>query len=135
MLNSYVLAKRIVRRNAPILKNAHLVGAGAKFTPVYTSENKINWRGSVIKQSNSRSIPSMPKSVTKKPIDKISTSFKTIFSKHQINQAKQVNLKVNEVRLKGLQKIKTNIAKSAPSTIVKMQKTKSIKRKPPTKGR
>lgn len=117
------------------MRNAHLVGAGAKFTPVYNNKGEINWRGSVIKQSNSRSIPRMSKSVTKRSIDKVSTSFKTTVSRHQTNQAKQVNVKANEVRLKGLQKVKSNIAKSTPSTIVKVQKNKAVKRKPPTKGR
>jgi hypothetical protein len=130
------MAKRIVGRNSPKIKNAHLIGAGNKFNPVYTNKGVINYRASVIKQSGKHSVPPMPKTTTKKNISKVSTSFKLANKSYQINQPQQKTIKAKDmtVRLTGLQKMKSKIAKSTPSPIIKQQKVKTAK-KSPNKGR
>lgn len=129
------MAKGTIKGRSPKLKNEHLIGGGAKFTPVYTNKGTINWRGSVMKQKGGQSLPEMPKSAPQKTVGKISTTFKTSFKAHQSKQDQQITVKAQTVRLQGLQKMKQNIAKSAPSPNITMQKKKEVAKTPINKGR
>lgn len=129
------MAKGTIKGRIPKLKNEHLIGGGAKFTPVYTNKGTINWRGSVMKQKGSHSLPDLPKSAPQKTVGKISTTFKTSYKAHQSKQDQQMTVRTQTVRLQGLQKMKQNMAKSAPSPNISMQKKKQVIKTPKIKGR
>ncbi len=132
------MAKKTVARRG--IKNAHMIGAGAKFTPVYSNKGVVNWRGSVMKQGRSQTLPSMPKTASKKPIRQVSTSFKLSSKSYKAQPSKPMVVKVPDknVRFKGLQQMKKQIAKTTPSPKVQIKtKAKAIikKPKPPSRGR
>jgi len=117
------------------VKNAHLIGAGAKFTPVYTNEGKINFRASVIKQSNSRDVPKLPKSNRGKTQSNFRMTVQFKAQQHTMApQQKPLKAKLDHVRLKGLKRMQQNIIKNAPSTKIKM-KSRTPAKKGPAKGR
>jgi len=116
------------------IRNGHLIGAGNKFVPVYKKNGKINWRNSVRNQGIS-GIKTHKFKLTQKNF--ASRLRKPNFKSQQpIRTKTQLNRKDNTKRLQGIERLKKQIAKTAPTPSTKMKmKSRTPARKPPTKGR
>lgn len=113
-------------RGRPI-RNHQMIGAGKKFKAVRNKSGKINWRKSV-RPKGKLTPKSFVKSVKRSKPVATKGNFRTSYKPAQpARKAKQAPVKSNNTRLKGLQRMRSQAAKSTPSPKIQQKSRKPVK--------